>query len=165
MSKERTLRFLDPRREWLYRKLERVMDRIDKGDLPMHVKEVHLFGSFLRDEKSPTDIDILVIYDSDATLQMYEGKDRKGQPQWRFWEVRRSPARLRRCLKDNAEKSVDINICPSMEEFRRDLAYEMDVSLLIWTIDDRDWPKRLIKHFTQARPIPLVLVSPASRSG
>jgi hypothetical protein len=114
------LAFIEPRKAWLFEKLERVMDRLDRGQLPMIITEVYLFGSFLRDKPWPRDLDLLLIYDSDATLKMYEATDGKGA-HWRMWQMSRSPARLRACLKKNAEKAVDISICPSLEEYTRDL--------------------------------------------
>lgn len=143
------------------------MRRVDHGHLPMVIKEVYLFGGFLRQKAAPTDIDILLIYDSDATLQMYETVGRKGDRHWRFWDVRRSPSRLRGRLKRNGERSVDINICPSLEEFQRDLAYDMDVWLRIWTPEQRDWRASLLSHFEPAQGDgPLLLRSgrPGARS-
>jgi Family of unknown function (DUF6932) len=121
MNGRKRLRFRNERRRILYSKLVRIMDKVDKGHLPMVIKEVYLFGGFLRNKAAPADIDILLIYDSDATLQMYEAVGAKGDRHWRFWEVRKSPSRLRGLLKRNAERTVDINICPSLEEFQRDL--------------------------------------------
>ncbi len=143
------LSFPEPRKRWLYGKLERVMDQIEKGGLPMVIKEVYLFGSFLRDNKRPNDLDLLLIYDSDATLKMYEAVDGKG-PHWRLWQMRRSPGRLRGRLKENAEKTVDISICPSLDEYTRDLLYPMDVCLRIWTAEDRDWRGKLREHLSKA---------------
>ncbi len=140
--------FPEPRKRLLYGKLERVMNRLDEGGLPMSITEVYLFGSFLRGKRRPRDLDILLIYDSDATLNMYEAIDRKGS-HWRLWEMRRSPSRLRACLKSNAEKTVDINICPSLEEYTRDLLYPMDICLKIWTPTDRDWKGKLREHFSR----------------
>lgn len=125
------------------------MDRLDRGELPMMITEVYLFGSFLRDKPWPRDLDLLLVYDSDATLRMYEVKDEKGA-HWRMWQMRRSPSRLRACLKKNAERTVDISICPSLEEYTRDLLYPMDVCLRIWSIGDRDWRGRLREHFARA---------------
>ena len=161
MSASADLLFLGPRRAVLYRKLERVMTVVDEGGLPMVIKEVYLFGSFLRDKQRPTDIDVLLIYDSDATLNLYESVGKKGDKHWRLWEMSRAPGKLRRCLKANAEKSVDLSICPSLEEYQRDLAYPMDIWLRIWTRQDRDWRIKLMDHFDQAVRTPLPQVSPA----
>lgn len=161
------LRFLSKRRRWLFAKLERIMAVVDQGDLPMAIKEVFLFGGFLRNKRDPTDIDILLIYDSDETLRMYEAVSRKGERHWRFWDMRKSPSRLRGMLKGNSERSVDLNICPSLEEFQRDLAFRMDVSLSIWTPEDRDWRAKLVSHFERthlAGPPLLRSGSPRARS-
>lgn len=114
----------------------------------MVITEVYVFGSFLRNKKRPRDLDLLLIYDSDATLKMYEAVDGKG-PHWRLSQMGRSPSMLRGCLKSNAEKSVDISICPSLEEYTRDLLYPMDVCLRIWTPADRDWRGKLREHFSK----------------
>jgi hypothetical protein len=148
MSQSRNLLFLNPRRAWLYSKLERVMDRIEGGRLPMHVTDVYLFGSFLLEKENPNDLDILIIYDSDLTLQQYETSERTAQPHWQMQALRRSPARLRALLKRNAERSLDICICPSIEEFQRDLKYPMPFYLKIWSRDDDDWRTRLACHFS-----------------
>ena len=156
-----------PRREWLFHKLERVMEAVDRGGLPMVIKEVYLFGGFLRDKERPTDVDVLLIYDSDRTLHMYERTDRDGRPRWCFCDIRTSPSRLRAALKKNAEKTVDINICPSVEEFERDLSYQMDVLLKIWSEEDKDWRSKLAWYFelnrlvVRPRPLP---ISPRARS-
>jgi hypothetical protein len=168
MTGRKHLRFRNERRRILYSKLVRIMDKVDKGHLPMVIKEVYLFGGFLRNKVAPTDIDILLIYDSDATLQMYEAVGEKGDRHWRFWEVRKSPSRLRGLLKRNAERTVDINICPSLEEFQRDLEYSMDLWLRIWTPESRDWRAELLDHFERIRlagPPLLQLGSPGARSG
>jgi len=132
---------------WLYGKLERIMDRIEKGGLPMHISEVYLFGSFLKGKDRPKDIDILLVYDPDKTAELYETLDPIGEIGWKLWEMRRSPSRLRGLLKANSERSVDINICPTLQAFQLDLAYRMDTWLKIWDLDDRDWRGRLLRHF------------------
>jgi predicted nucleotidyltransferase len=168
MTDRKRLRFRNKRRRLLYSKFVRIMDKVDRGHLPMVIKEVYLFGGFLRNKASPTDIDILLIYDSDATLQMYEAVGSKGDRHWRFWEVRKSPSRLRGRLKRNAERTVDINICPSLEEFQRDLAYSMDLWLRVWTPESRDWRATLFDHFERiqmAGPRLLQQGSPGARSG
>ncbi len=68
MPKGRGLLFINKRRRWLYRKLVRIMDKVDQGHLPMAIREVYLFGGFLRNKERPKDIDLLFIYDSDETL-------------------------------------------------------------------------------------------------
>jgi len=138
---------LDNRRRWLLRKLDRVMTRIDQGDLPMSIVKVYLFGSFLKGKEFPKDIDILLIYDSNLTAEMYEHVDRRGRQSWRMWDMRTSPSRLRGMLKSNSERSVDLNICPSLEAFQRDLEYEMDLWIGIWEPEDRDWRGKLEAHF------------------
>jgi len=159
MPKTAQFFFPSPRREWLFRKLERVMDAVDQGGLPMVIKEIYLFGGFLRDKERPTDVDLLLIYDSDRTLHLYERTGKDGRTRWCFWDMRTSPSRLRAALKKNAEKTVDINICPSVEEFERDLAYQMDVLLKIWSEEDKDWRNKLAWYFELnrlvVRPQPL----------
>jgi hypothetical protein len=140
--------FREPRRQWLYRKLERMMARLESGDLPMVINEVYVFGSFLRAKPSPRDLDLLLIYDPDATLKMYETVDDKG-PHWMLWQMSRSPSRLRGCLKRNGERTLDISICPSLEEYSRDLEYPMDVCLKIWSRSDHDWRGKLSDHFSK----------------
>ena len=160
--------FLSERRRWLYKKLVRVMDRVDQGHLPMAIKEVYLFGGFLRNKERPKDIDLLLIYDSDQTLKMYEAVGRKGDVHWRLWEMRRSPSHLRHALKENAERSMDINICPSLEEYQKDLLFPMDPVLLVWTPARRDWRSTLATYIQEnqvgSRPL-LARGFPLGRSG
>jgi predicted nucleotidyltransferase len=167
MPRGRGLFFLHKRRRWLYRKLVRIMDRVDKGNLPMAIKEVYIFGGFLRNKERPKDIDLLLVYDSDLTLRMYEAVGRKGDLHWRLWEMRRSPSHLRHALKENAERSVDINISPSLEEYQRDLIFPVDPVLLIWTPESRDWRSMLSSYFQEhqleARPL-LARALPRARS-
>ena len=136
------------RRDWLYKKLERVMDTIENEDLPMYIKEVYVFGSFLKGKESPRDIDIVLIYDTDLTTKKHETISKKGIPRWKMWELRKSPSRLRGRLKENAENTIDLTICPSLEEFQRDLTRELDLCLRIWSVEDRDWRSNLRNHFT-----------------
>jgi hypothetical protein len=138
----------DRRRDWLYKKLERVMDTIENEDLPMYIKEVYVFGSFLKGKDSPRDVDIVLIYDSNLTTKKHETTGKKGIPRWKMWELRKSPSRLRGRLKRNAESTVDLTICPSIEEFQRDLTRELDLCLRIWSVEDRDWRSNLRNHFT-----------------
>jgi hypothetical protein len=149
MPRGRGLLFQSKRRRWLYKKLVRVMEKVDHGHLPMVIKEVYLFGGFLRNKDRPKDIDLLLIYDSEQTLKMYEAKGRKGDSHWRLWELRRSPSHLRHALKQNAERSVDINICPSLEEYQKDLLFPMDPVLLIWTPENKDWRSTLATYFQE----------------
>lgn len=141
----------DARRKWLFKKLERIMERIEAGDLPMAIIEVYLFGSFLKEKEFPKDIDILLIYDSNITAEMHEYVDYKGDRHWRMWDLRTSPSRLRGQLKKNSERTVDINICPTLEAFQSDLAYEMDTWLSIWTSRDRNWRDKLASYFTSTK--------------
>jgi hypothetical protein len=127
------------------------MSVIETQDLPMYVKEVYLFGSFIKGKDDPKDIDIVLIYDSEETTKKYETIGRKGDKRWRMWELRRSPSRLRGRLKENAERTVDLTICPSVEEFQRDLTRKLDVCLRIWSVDDRDWRSNLNEHLMNAR--------------
>jgi hypothetical protein len=167
MPRGKGLLFLSKRRRWLYKKLVRVMDKVDQGHLPMVIKEVYLFGGFLRNKDRPKDLDLLLIYDSDQTLRMYEAVGRKGDMHWRLWELRRSPPHLRHALKANAERSVDINICPSLEEYQKDLLFPMDPVLLIWTPERQDWRSALATYFLEhqlvSRPL-LARGSPLGRS-
>lgn len=142
---------LDDRRRWLFEKLERIMNRIEAGDLPMSIVEVYLFGSFLKETEYPKDIDILLIYDSNRTAEMYEYVDNKGKVKWRMWDLRTSPSRLRGMLKSNAERTLDVNICPTLETFQRDLKFEMNTWLSIWTPDDRNWRNKLARFFKARR--------------
>ena len=137
----------DDRRRWLLRKLERVMDIVENEELPMVIREVYLFGSFLKEKEYPKDIDILLIYDSIKTGELYEYVDRRGERRWRMWDLRTSPSRLRGRLKKNSERTLDLNICPTLEAFQRDLVFEMDVWLKIWTWENRDWRRKLANHF------------------
>jgi predicted nucleotidyltransferase len=159
---------LSKRRRWLYKKIVRVMNRVERGHLPMAIKEVYLFGGFLRNKDRPKDIDILLIYDSDRTLKMYETVGNSGDPHWRLWEMRRSPSHLRHALKKNAERSVDINICPSLEDYQKDLLFPMDPVLLIWTPETREWRSVLStffhEHQLESRPL-LAPGRPRGRSG
>lgn len=168
MPRGKGLLFLSKRRRWLYRKLVHVMDKVDQGHLPMAIKEVYVFGGFLRNKDTPKDIDLLLIYDSDETLRMYEAVGRKGDVHWRLWEMRRSPSHLRRALKENAERSVDINLCPSLEEYQRDLLFPMDPVLRIWSVEERDWRSVLTGYFLEnqldSRPL-LARAAPRARSG
>ncbi len=147
MTPTRDLRITD-RREWLWGKLERIMDKVEHDSLPMYIKEVYLFGSFLKGKEDPKDIDIVLIYDSDKTAKMYETIGRKGDPHWRMGELRRAPSRLRGRLKENAERTLDFTICPSLEEFKRDLPKELDCCLRIWSEEARDWRSRLSAYLS-----------------
>ncbi|MEM0448685.1 MAG: hypothetical protein QW520_02560 [Methanomassiliicoccales archaeon] len=168
MPRGKGLLFLSKRRRWLYRKLVRIMSKVDEGCLPMSIREVYLFGGFLRNKEDPKDIDLLLIYDPDETLRMYEKVERDGSVRWKLWELQKSPSQLRRMLKKNSERSVDINICPSLEEYQKDLLFPMDPILRIWTREERDWRKVLSNYFLErqldSRPL-LARAPPASRSG
>lgn len=150
------------RRSWLYEKLERVMGQIENEELPMSIKEVHLFGSFLKGKEEPKDIDIVLIYDSEGTVRKYEEVGRNGSKHWRFWDLRRAPSRLRGQLKENAERTVDLTICPSLEEFKRDLTKDLDICLRIWSVDDGDWRSKVREHLGTDGP--LTSRRPRSRS-
>lgn len=117
-----------------------------EDDLPMHIREVYLFGSFLTEKDDPTDLDLLLLYDPDLTAEKYTVEDERGT-HWKMGELARSPSRLRGRLKRNSERSVDLSICPSLEAFQRDLEHEMTLYLCLWTREERDWRDKLNAYF------------------
>lgn len=136
---------------WLYKKLERLMNEIETQDLPMYIKEVYIFGSFIKGKDDPNDVDLLLVYDSEETTKKYETLGRRGDRHWKMWELSRSPSKLRGRLKRNAERTVDLTICPSIEEFQRDLTRRLDLCLKIWSVDDRDWRSNLNRHLMRVK--------------
>jgi hypothetical protein len=55
----------DMKRETLLRNLGIIVERINAEDLPVQVKEIYVFGSFIRGKEKPHDLDIVIISDWD----------------------------------------------------------------------------------------------------
>ena len=127
------------------------MREIETQDLPMHIKEVYIFGSFIKGKNDPSDVDLLLVYDSEETAKKYETLGKRGDRQWKMWELSKSPSKLRGRLKRNAERTVDLTICPSVEEFQRDLSRRLDLCLKIWSLDDRDWRSNLNHYLMKTK--------------
>jgi len=53
------------KRKTLLRSLEIIVERINKEDLPVQIKEIYVFGSFIRGKEKPHDLDIVMISDWD----------------------------------------------------------------------------------------------------
>src|SRR5258707_2832020 len=50
------------RDRWM-EKLETIISRVEAGEAPARIREIHVFGSFARGAIEPNDLDLIVIHD------------------------------------------------------------------------------------------------------
>ena len=125
------------KREVLLSKLERVIDIIERGrDLPLDIKEVYTFGSFVRGKEEPGDLDLIMVHSelspkqAELTSRAIEGHGTSLDQQ------------MNGRLKSNSE-NIDVVYGTSLEAVIHLLKVKPSTIEKIWSNDDRDWQEKL----------------------
>jgi len=125
------------KREVLLSKLERVINIIERDrDLPLDIKEVYIFGSFVRGKEEPRDLDLIMVHNeldpkqAELTARSIEGHGTSLDQQ------------MNGRLKSNSE-NIDLVYGTSLEAVIHLLKVKPSTIEKIWSKDDRDWREKL----------------------
>jgi predicted nucleotidyltransferase len=125
------------KREVLLSKLERVINIIERDrDLPLDIKEVYIFGSFVRGKEEPGDLDLIMVHSelgpkqAELTARAIEGHGTSLDQQ------------MNGRLKSNSE-NIDVVYGTSLEAVIHLLKVKPSTIEKIWSKDDRDWREKL----------------------
>jgi len=125
------------KREVLLSKLERVIDIIERDrDLPLDIKEVYTFRSFVRGKEEPGDLDLIMVHgelspkQAELTARAIEGHGTSLDQQ------------MNGRLKSNSE-NIDVVYGTSLEAVIHLLKVKPSTIEKIWSNDDRDWREKL----------------------
>jgi predicted nucleotidyltransferase len=131
------------RDRWI-EKLKTIISRVEAGEAPARIREIHVFGSFARGAIEPNDLDLIVIHDRPSRevlaplLQAvksysYDDLDRSFKAYLRF------EAAMRKVFRRGGDR-MDIVLA---ESFDLGVAGLVDIPRgeirLVWSESDRDW--------------------------
>src|SRR6266700_7868621 len=118
-------------------KLERIITAIQtEKDLPLHVKEIHVFGSFARGKEDPGDLDLILIHE---TLT----RDQEEQEMKAIEGLGTSlEQKMNNRLKSNRE-SVDIAYGATLEQVITRFSIKPKIIVKLWSKDDHQWQVKL----------------------
>jgi predicted nucleotidyltransferase len=131
------------RDRWI-EKLRTIVSRVEAGEAPARIREIHVFGSFARGAMEPNDLDLIVVHDrpSEAVLApllkavksySYDDLDRS------FKAYQRFEAALRKVFRRGGER-MDVKLAESLESAVSAL---VDIPRgeirLVWSESNRDW--------------------------
>jgi len=144
------------KREVATKKLERMLEAIEAGQVPVNVREFYVFGSYARGAPEPKDLDLLLFYDGDESLRDRIYRDLEAQGFSSLEIVRKGAQRflteIKRSLCRPGEQ-IDLGIerhDPSgSNRFRNDRIEQEKI--LLWSQEDHDWRTKL----AAVRPDPM----------
>lgn len=124
-------------RDKLIKKIERIINRIEiEEDLPLKIKEVYLFGSFLKGKREPDDVDIILVHEK-LSLEQAEENIQAIKGYGTTFEQK-----MNRRLKANAEK-MDIVYFTNIEYAKQVYPRIFEKYLRIWSTEDKNWKEKL----------------------
>jgi hypothetical protein len=134
------------KRDILLSKLERVIETVEKnGNLPLSIKELHIFGSFLLGKENPDDLDLFLIHEEpfEEKLDLYL----RGILNQRMNGI----------LKGNRE-GIDIIYNLSLDAAIKHMKVRPSLVVKIWSKDDHEWKDKLSKalSMTPSEKIPIL---------
>jgi predicted nucleotidyltransferase len=126
-------------RQVLIAKLERIIETVENAkDLPLDVKEILVFGSFIRGKELPGDLDIIMVHEDltpeqlELTVKAIEGHGTSLERQ------------MNGRLKSNSE-TVDIIYGPNLEVAMSRMRVKSTIVESVWSKDDHNWKQKLAK--------------------
>jgi hypothetical protein len=128
-------------------KLVRIVQAIDRGQAPLSVKSLHVFGSYARGALHPGDLDLIVIHEPipkamlDKWCAYYAEDEFYDELEALRKATNRCMAGLRKLIRKPGEK-IDILFGTDLEQ-RLSGLLGRDTARLIWSVDDRDWKSKL----------------------
>jgi hypothetical protein len=128
--------------EWT-KKIERIIGTIERGETPVAVRELYLFGSYVRGALEPGDLDIVVVHErpSQELLEQYREELFRTRTSW-FDDVFepgfRFQSKMRSALKRRGEK-IDLILTVNAEQVRKSVGVPETEFLCVWTHQRRQW--------------------------
>ena len=107
------------RRERWIEKLETIVSRVEAGQAPARIREIHVFGSFARGALEPNDLDLIVIHDKPseeilAPLMLAVKSYSYGELDQSCKAYDRFQAAMRRVFRRGGER-MDIKLAESLD--------------------------------------------------
>lgn len=136
------------RRERWIEKLETIVSRVEAGQAPARIREIHVFGSFARGALEPNDLDLIVIHDKPseeilAPLMLAVKSYSYGELDQSCKAYERFQAAMRRVFRRGGER-MDIKLAESLDSAANQL---VDVPRgeirLVWSESEPDWRSHL----------------------
>jgi predicted nucleotidyltransferase len=128
----------------LYTRLEQIIKTIEiEKNLPLDIKEIHVFGSFARGKESPGDLDLMMVHEqltdeqTEQTVRAIQGYATSLEQQ------------MNGRLKSNRE-NIDIAYGASLEEITSRMRVKPSLVVKLWSKDDHNWSEKLIE--SQSNP-------------
>ncbi len=135
-------------REAATKKLARMLEAIESGQVPVNVREFYVFGSYARGALEPHDLDLLLFYDGGETLNRRIAADLEAEGYSALDILRkgagRFQAKVRRSLCRPGER-IDLGICPHDPSGPNKFGNEHieQGMVLLWSQEDRNWRAKL----------------------
>jgi len=128
-------------------KLRTIIGRVEAGEAPARVREIHVFGSFARGVLEPNDLDLIVLHDppSEETLApllkavdsySYDRLDQACKAERRF------EAAMTKIFRRGSER-MDVRLAATLDEALSGMVFPRDEVRLLWSNDDRGWEARV----------------------
>lgn len=149
-SPHRTKRVSKVERQKATRRIERIVEAIEREAFPAKVKEFYVFGSYARGALHPGDLDLIVVHAAaPELLEQFKAEmvNKHGENIMHWprggWPERKLDPLMRTVMRKPGEK-MDILLGTSMERIN-----EMGDSIakthrvLIWSETDRDWRAKI----------------------
>lgn len=137
------------KREAATKKLVRMLEAIEAGQVPVNVREFYVFGSYARGSVGPNDLDLLLFYDGGEALNRRITAELEAAGYATFDIIqkgaRRFQAEVRRSLCRPGER-IDMGICqhdPSGPN-KFGSKHIQKGMVLLWSQEDRNWRAKLV---------------------
>lgn len=136
------------KREAATKKLVRMLEAIESGEVPINVREFYVFGSYARGSLEPHDLDLLLFYDGGEALDRRATAELEARGYTIFDIIqkgaRRFQAEIRRSLCRPGER-IDLAICQHDPSGPNKFGNEhiQQGKVLLWSQEDRNWRAKL----------------------
>ncbi|MEM1165518.1 MAG: hypothetical protein AAGI30_04430 [Planctomycetota bacterium] len=136
------------KRERATKILSRILTSIDSGEVPIAIREVWTFGSYVRGALEPNDLDLVLVHEPMPTATR-ESLERMAAQKGLMWDQemmfpeREFQQMIKRPLRRPGER-VDMLLGETLDEvLRRYPVIGKGPRLLLWTREHRDWKEQL----------------------
>ncbi len=131
------------RRDRWIEKIRGFIARVEGGEAPARIREIHCFGSFARGALEPNDLDLIVIHDppSPETLApLLKAVKSYSFAEWdqRFKAYCRFLAAMKKVFRRGSER-MDVKMETSLEAALQGMVIPAKEVRLLWSEADRDW--------------------------
>ncbi len=124
------------KREALTEKLARIISQIEtQTDLPLDIREVHIYGSYARGDMNPGDLDLVLVHEKLTPEQDKIALDNV------FGHGTSLEQKMNGRIK-SARENIDVLYGASFETATSQI-FGMGVHFKIWSKEDRDWRAKI----------------------